>query len=115
VISVEYAGRTSADRLVDQFLSNTQSTKNRDEVYGERKPFRGTLRGELGSMNSLFQHETRLSQIRIVETAHPAGRVPCYQTSTMYPESFAVNYATKCNFFSQGFIFTLLTYCSGIY
>ncbi len=47
---MQYAGRTSADRLVDQFLSNTQFTKNRDEVYGERKPFRGTLRGELGSI-----------------------------------------------------------------
>ena len=97
VISVQYAGRTSADRLVDQFLSNGQFTKNRDEVYGEstsqpdplqygvktRKPFRGTLRGELRSMNSLFQHETRVSQFRIVETVQPAGRVPYDQTSTM--------------------------------
>jgi len=76
---MQYAGRTSADRLVDQFLSNTQFTKNRDEVYGERKPFRGTLRGELGSMNSLFQHETRVSQFRIVETVQPAGRL-CHTT-----------------------------------
>ena len=111
------------------FCPNTQFTKNRDDVYGEsisqpdplqygvktRKPFRSTLRGELRSMNSLFQHETRVSQFRIVETVQPAGRVPYDQTSTMYPESFAVNYATKCNFLSLGFIFTLLTYCSGIY
>jgi hypothetical protein len=76
---MQYAGRTSADRLVDQFLANTQFTKNRDEVYGERKP-RGTLRRELGSMNSLFQHETRLSQFRIVETVQPAGLVPYEQT-----------------------------------
>jgi hypothetical protein len=81
--SINFCPTGNSPRIVTKSMAKVYLNLTLQYGVKTRKPFRGTLRGEQRSMNSLFQHETRVSQFRIVETVQPAGRVPYDQTSTM--------------------------------